>query len=210
MTTFAVAPGGPLHGRLRVPGDKSISHRVLLLAALADGVSEVEGLSDGGDVAHTLEIIGALGAGVEMVDAGTVRIRGGRLGPADHPLYVGNSGTGIRLLAGLLAGLPFGSVLDGDASIRHRPMDRVLAPLRAMGAAVSGVDGSTNAPLTIDGGGLSGIEYSPPVASAQVKGCVLFAGLSADGPTTVVESSPTRAHTEELMAASGIDVSVGP
>ena len=210
MTTFAVAPGGPLHGRLRVPGDKSISHRVLLLAALADGGSEVEGLSDGGDVAHTLEIIGALGAGVEMVDAGTVRIRGGRLGPADHPLYVGNSGTGIRLLAGLLAGLPFGSVLDGDASIRHRPMDRVLAPLRAMGAAVSGVDGSTNAPLTIDGGGLSGIEYSPPVASAQVKGCVLFAGLSADGPTTVVESSPTRAHTEELMAASGIDVSVGP
>ena len=210
MTTFAVAPGGPLQGRLRVPGDKSISHRVLLLAALADGVSEVEGLSDGGDVAHTLAIIGALGAGVEVVDAGTVRIRGGRLGPADHPLYVGNSGTGIRLLAGLLAGLPFGSVLDGDASIRHRPMDRVLAPLRAMGAAVSGVDGSTNAPLTIDGGGLSGIEYSPPVASAQVKGCVLFAGLSADGPTTVVESSTTRAHTEELMAASGIDVSVGP
>jgi 3-phosphoshikimate 1-carboxyvinyltransferase len=106
----------------------------------------------------------------------------------------------------MLAGLPFRSVLDGDASIRRRPMDRVLAPLAQMGARVSGSDGSTLAPLAIDGGGLTGIEYESPVASAQVKGCVLFAGLSADGPTTVVEALRTRAHTEELFAATGIDV----
>ncbi|MBT6944112.1 MAG: 3-phosphoshikimate 1-carboxyvinyltransferase [Actinobacteria bacterium] len=209
MTFFAVAPGGPLTGRLSVPGDKSISHRVVMLAALADGTSEITGLSDGADVAHTLSIVGALGAGVEVVD-GVVSITGGDLGSADGPLYVGNSGTGIRLLAGMLSGLAFTSVLDGDESIRRRPMDRVVDPLRAMGASICGVDGSTLAPLTIDGGGLHGVEYAPPMASAQVKGCVLFAGLSADGPTTVVESEPTRAHTEELMAAFGIEVTTGP
>ncbi|MBC8196236.1 MAG: 3-phosphoshikimate 1-carboxyvinyltransferase [Actinobacteria bacterium] len=209
MTVFAVAPGGPLTGRLSVPGDKSISHRVLMLAALADGTSQVMGLSDGEDVAHTLSIVEALGAGVEVVD-GVVSVTGGNLAPADGPLYVGNSGTGIRLLAGMLAGLAFTSVLDGDDSIRRRPMDRVVDPLQSMGADISGVDGSTLAPLTIRGGGLHGTEYAPPMASAQVKGCVLFAGLFADGPTTVVETRPTRAHTEELMAAFGIDVAIGP
>lgn len=208
MTSFAVAPGGPLTGRLSVPGDKSISHRVVMLAAMADGTSVITGLSDGDDVAHTLAIVEALGARVEVVD-GVVSIAGGNLGAADGSLYVGNSGTGIRLLSGMLAGLPFRSVLDGDGSIRRRPMDRVVDPLREMGADISGTDGSTLAPLTIDGGGLHGIEYAPPMASAQVKGCVLFAGLSADGPTTVVESEPTRTHTEELMAAFGIDVSTG-
>jgi len=201
-----VQPGGPLVGRLRVPGDKSISHRVLMLAALADGTSTVRGLSDGGDVACTRRIVEALGAGVVDVDDDTISVRGGSLGAVDHPLDVGNSGTGIRLLAGLLAGLPFRSVLDGDASIRRRPMDRVLEPLALMGARVSGRDGSGLAPLTIDGGGLRGIEYRLPVASAQVKGCVLFAGLSADGPTTVVEDRLSRTHTEELMAATGIPI----
>jgi len=110
------------------------------------------------------------------------------------------------LLAGMLAGMPFISVLDGDRSIRGRPMDRIIEPLRAMGATVDGSEGGDGAPLTIRGGCLHGIEYWPPMASAQVKGCVLFAGLSADGPTTVVEPAPTRAHTEELMAATGIDV----
>ncbi|HJO98887.1 MAG TPA: 3-phosphoshikimate 1-carboxyvinyltransferase, partial [Acidimicrobiales bacterium] len=209
MTSLAVSPGGPLIGRLSVPGDKSISHRVVMLAGLADGTSEITGLSDGDDVAHTVSIVEALGAGVEVVD-GVVSITGGGLGPAGGSLYVGNSGTGIRLLAGMLAGLAFTSVLDGDESIRRRPMDRVVDPLRAMGADICGVDGSALAPLTIDGGGLHGVEYAPPMASAQVKGCVLFAGLSADGPTTVVESEPTRAHTEELMAAFGIEVITGP
>ena len=207
--SLVVAPGGPLVGRISVPGDKSISHRVLMLAALADGTSTVRGLSDGGDVAHTLAIIGALGADVVDAGDGAISISGGRLEAVDHPLDVGNSGTGIRLLAGLLAGLPFRSVLDGDASIRRRPMDRVLDPLRLMGASLRGRDGQPLAPLEIQGGGLRGIEYRLPVASAQVKGCVLFAGLSAEGPTTVLEDRPSRAHTEELMMAFGITLDAG-
>jgi len=207
--SLVVAPGGPLVGRIRVPGDKSISHRVLMLAALADGTSTVRGLSDGGDVACTRRIIEALGADVVDAGDGAISISGGRLEAVDHPLDVGNSGTGIRLLAGLLAGLPFRSVLDGDASIRRRPMDRVLDPLRLMGASLRGRDGQPLAPLEIRGGGLRGIEYRLPVASAQVKGCVLFAGLSAEGPTTVLEDRPSRAHTEELMMAFGITLDAG-
>jgi len=207
--SLVVAPGGPLVGRISVPGDKSISHRVLMLAALADGVSTVRGLSDGGDVACTRRIIEALGADVVDAGDGAISISGGRLEAVDHPLDVGNSGTGIRLLAGLLAGLPFRSVLDGDASIRRRPMDRVLDPLRLMGASLRGRDGQPLAPLEIQGGGLRGIEYRLPVASAQVKGCVLFAGLSAEGPTTVLEDRPSRAHTEELMMAFGITLDAG-
>lgn len=207
--SLVVAPGGPLVGRISVPGDKSISHRVLMLASLADGTSTVRGLSDGGDVACTRRIIEALGADVVDAGDGAISISGGRLEAVDHPLDVGNSGTGIRLLAGLLAGLPFRSVLDGDASIRRRPMDRVLDPLRLMGASLRGRDGQPLAPLEIQGGGLRGIEYRLPVASAQVKGCVLFAGLSAEGPTTVLEDRPSRAHTEELMMAFGITLDVG-
>ena len=206
MTSTRVDPGGPLRGRIRVPGDKSISHRVLMLAALADGTSTVRGLSNGEDVRCTLGIMEALGAQVSQAEAEVLAIRGGNLSPVDGPLDVGNSGTGIRLLAGLLAGLDFRSVLDGDESIRRRPMGRVLDPLRAMGASVEGSGDGSLAPLTVGGGGLSGIEYRLPVASAQVKGCVLLAGLSADGPTTVVEDRRSRAHTEELMAFTGLDV----
>ena len=206
MNRYRLEPGGRLAGRLGVPGDKSISHRVLLLAALADGVSTIRGLSDGDDVAHTRAVVEALGADVDGSVADGLEVHGGRLQAVEGPLDVGNSGTGIRLLAGMLAGMPFVSVLDGDRSIRGRPMDRVIEPLRAMGATVDGSEGGDGAPLTIRGGCLHGIEYWPPMASAQVKGCVLFAGLSADGPTTVVEAAPTRAHTEELMAATGIDV----
>ena len=206
MNRYGLEPGGRLAGRLSVPGDKSISHRVLLLAALADGVSTIRGLSDGHDVAHTRAVVEALGADVDGSVADGLEVHGGRLQAVEGPLDVGNSGTGIRLLAGMLAGMPFVSVLDGDRSIRGRPMDRVIEPLRAMGATVDGSEGGDGAPLTIRGGCLHGIEYWPPMASAQVKGCVLFAGLSADGPTTVVEPAPTRAHTEELMAATGIDV----
>ena len=206
MNRYGLEAGGRLAGRLGVPGDKSISHRVLLLAALADGVSTIRGLSDGDDVAHTRAVVEALGADVDGSVADGLEVHGGRLQAVEGPLDVGNSGTGIRLLAGMLAGMPFVSVLDGDRSIRGRPMDRVIEPLRAMGATVDGSEGGDGAPLTIRGGCLHGIEYRPPMASAQVKGCVLFAGLSADGPTTVVEPAPTRAHTEELMAATGIDV----
>ncbi len=206
MNRYGLEPGGRLAGRVGVPGDKSISHRVLLLAALADGVSTIRGLSDGDDVAHTRAVVEALGADVDGSVADGLEVHGGRLQAVEGPLDVGNSGTGIRLLAGMLAGMPFVSVLDGDRSIRGRPMDRVIEPLRAMGATVDGSGGGDGAPLTIRGGCLHGIEYRPPMASAQVKGCVLFAGLSADGPTTVVEPAPTRAHTEELMAATGIDV----
>ncbi len=192
-----------------MPGDKSISHRVLMLAALADGESAIGGLSDGGDVAGTRAIIEALGARVvdEVDPTGlpVIRVIGGDLGPPAHDLDVGNSGTAIRLLTGMLAGLSFASVIDGDASIRRRPMGRVLEPLWAMGASVTG-SGDGLAPLSIEGRVLHGIEYHLPVASAQVKGCVLFAGLSADGPTTVVEDRPSRAHTEELMEATGIAV----
>ena len=206
MNRYRLEPGGRLAGRLGVPGDKSLSHGVLLWAALADGVSTIRGLSDGHDVAHTRAVVEALGADVDGSVADGLEVHGGRLQAVEGPLDVGNSGTGIRLLAGMLAGMPFVSVLDGDRSIRGRPMDRVIEPLRAMGATVDGSEGGDGAPLTIRGGCLPGIEYWPPMASAQVKGCVLFAGLSADGPTTVVEPAPTRAHTEELMAATGIDV----
>ena len=206
MNRYRLEPGGRLAGRLGVPGDKSISHRVLLLAALADGVSTIRGLSDGDDVAHTRTVIEALGVDVDGSEADGLEVHGGRLQAVEGPLDVGNSGTGSRLLAGMLAGMPFVSVLDGDRSIRGRPMDRVIEPLRAMGATVDGSEGGNGVPLTIRGGCLHGIEYRLPMASAQVKGCVLFAGLSADGPTTVVEPAPTRAHTEELMAATGIDV----
>ena len=205
MTVQRVEPGGPLRGRIQVPGDKSISHRMLILAALADGTSTIRGLSGGDDVLRTRRILEALGIRT-FEAAGVLNVHGGALSPAKGPLDVGNSGTGIRLLAGLLAGMDFQSVLDGDDSIRRRPMDRVLEPLRAMGATVAGREGSDLAPLTVGGGGLSGIEYRLPVASAQVKGCVLFAGLSADSPTTVIEDRPSRAHTEELMLATGITV----
>jgi 3-phosphoshikimate 1-carboxyvinyltransferase len=208
MTTLTVGPSGPLRGRLRVPGDKSISHRLLLLAALAEGRSSIGGLSDGADVAGTRRAIGALGAKVAD-DGDRVVVEGGTLAEPDGVLDVGNSGTTIRLLAGLCAAQPFHTVLAGDESIARRPMDRVAAPLRLMGAIVEGREGGRLPPLSIRGGGLHGICYRPPVASAQVKGAVLLAGLGADGDTVVEEPVATRAHTEELLAVVGADVEVG-
>lgn len=210
MASLVIEPSGPLRGRIRVPGDKSISHRLLLLAALADGISEIHGISDGDDVRRTRTIIQQLGAVVEDTGHGIITISGGELHEAEKVLDVGNSGTSIRLLTGFLSGLPFDSVLDGDQSIRDRPMDRIIDPLHKMGAEVQSADGLMKAPLTIRGRSLSGIEYQPPVASAQVKGCLLFAGLSARGPTTVVEPLQTRAHSEELFAATGISVVDAP
>jgi 3-phosphoshikimate 1-carboxyvinyltransferase len=202
MADVLVVDGGrPLRGRLRVPGDKSISHRALLLAARADGTSVVRGLSTGDDVVRTRVAIQAMGAEVdgERITGGVDRLRA----PA-APIDVGNSGTGIRLLAGFCAPFPWRTVLQGDASVSSRPMDRVAIPLRLMGARVA----DDYPPLVIDGGDLHGIDYSVPMASAQVKGCVLLAGLGAEGETVVREARPTRAHTEEMLAMAGADITV--
>jgi 3-phosphoshikimate 1-carboxyvinyltransferase len=211
VTAFTVqaAPRG-IHGVLRVPGDKSVSHRALLLAARAEGRSELHGLSDGDDVRHTAEAIQTFGAVVERLDADTVAVEGGasRLHEPDRVVDVGNSGTGIRLLTGWATAVAGMSVLVGDDSIGRRPMGRVAEPLRAMGARIDGRDGGRFPPLVVHGGNLHGIEYRPPVASAQVKGAVLLAGLAADGATTVIEAVPTRRHTEEMLALAGADVTV--
>ena len=210
------APARPLTGRLRVPGDKSISHRAVLLAALATGRSELRGLSDGLDVRRTGDAIVACGARVKgspdrmTIEGGMGDPRRQRLHEPTGVIDVGNSGTAIRLLAGWSAAMPWLTVLQGDASVAQRPMGRVAEPLRAMGAHVDGRDNGRLPPLVIRGGGLRGIDYALPVSSAQVKGAILLAGLSAVGPTTVRETVPTRAHTEELLARCGVNVTVTP
>ena len=202
------APASGVKGTVLVPGDKSISHRALILSALAQGTSTISGLSRGEDATHTR---GALEQfGVEFLDQadGAVTVRGGlRHEPVDV-LDCGNAGTGIRLLSGVCAGYPGLSVLTGDHYLRQRPVDRVAEPLRLMGAEVDGRDGGRLAPLVIRGGGLSGITYELPKASAQVKSCLLLAGMSAQGPTTVIEPHPTRRHTEEMLLAAGTRVEI--
>lgn len=203
MTTTTFSGPIPFHGKVRVPGDKSISHRALMIAALGERPCTIRGLSDGDDVVRTRHAVEALGAQVEVAESGEVTVAGGMRGARD-PIDLGNSGTGIRLMAGLVAGFDFTTVLDGDASIRQRPMDRVIAPLTEMGASIRGSgDSGSFAPLTIEGRPLRGIEYLLPVASAQVKSAVLLAALRAEGPTTVHEAVPTRAHTEEMLADAG-------
>jgi 3-phosphoshikimate 1-carboxyvinyltransferase len=211
-TVLEVEGGAALRGRVRVPGDKSISHRALLLAAHAEGRSRLAGLSDGGDVACTTAAVGALGAEVDGRAPGTVEVAGGRgrLHEPERVIDVGNSATGMRLLAGFVAGFDWLTVLQGDASVARRPMARVVEPLRRMGAGVDGRQGGTLPPLVIRGGGLAGIDYTPPVASAQVKSAVLLAGLGAADDTIVREPVVTRTHTEELLLASGAKVDVTP
>ncbi|MDP8976453.1 MAG: 3-phosphoshikimate 1-carboxyvinyltransferase [Actinomycetota bacterium] len=211
MTALEVSGGQPLCGRVRVPGDKSISHRALILAARAEGTSVLRGLSQGDDVARTAAAIESFGAGVERVglDTGEVetRVTGGvgRLHQSQAPVDVGNSGTTIRLLSGFCAPFPWLTVLMGDESVSRRPMERVVQPLRQMGAQVDCQPGGL-APLTVHGGSLTGIDYHPPVASAQLKSAVLLAGLGAQGDTVVYERELTRSHTEEMLAACGADV----
>lgn len=213
--TAVVVGGRPLGGRIRVPGDKSISHRALIFAALGEGTSTISGLSRGGDVASTATALGAMGAEMDLVvspDRRSLegRIVGGRsrLGEAPSALDCGNSGTSMRLLAGLAASLDGLFILQGDPSLSARPMARVLGPLAQMGARVDACGRGSHAPLVVRGGGLGGIEYSLPVPSAQLKAAVLIAGLGASGRTVVHEPEITRAHTEEMLPLAGVEVGI--
>lgn len=197
-----------LRGVVRVPGDKSASHRALMISALASGTSNLTGLSSGEDVAATARIVAQLGARVE-VGRESVAIEGpaGGLRACAEALDCGNSGTSMRLLAGIVAGIAGHHELIGDASLSRRPMDRVARPLRRMGAAIEGHGEAITPPLTITGASrLEAISYDVPVASAQVKSAVLFAGLVADGPTTVRESVRTRSTTEDMLRRAGVFV----
>ena len=203
-----------LRGDLRLPGDKSISHRALLLAAVATGESRIERAGDGADVRSTAGIVGALGATVERVrdDGRTVDYRvvspgvDGLRAPT-ATLDCGNSGTSLRLTSGVLAGLPFTTTLDGDDSLRGRPVARIIEPLRQMGAVLRARRDDSLPPLTVTGRSpLTAIDYTTPVPSAQVKSAVLLAGLRADGRTTITESIATRDHTERMLRARGVPV----
>jgi 3-phosphoshikimate 1-carboxyvinyltransferase len=202
-------PVGPLRGTLRPPSDKSISHRAALIAAMAEGESSIEGFLDAADTRSTLAAVEALGARVEGADgvAGEIRIGGiGLQGATSAAIDVGNAGTLLRLLPGWLAGQPGGTwELDGDDSIRQRPVDRIVGPLRSMGADLSCRE-ERLPPLAIAGAPLTGIEYELPIASAQVKSCLLFAGLVAEGETRVVEPMPSRDHSERMLKAAGAEL----
>mgnify|MGYP003671360004 FL=1 len=208
--TYRVQPGGQAQGRLRVPGDKSMSHRSIMLGALAEGVTEVKGFLEGEDSLATLQAFREMGVAIEGPHQGKVTIHGvgmhGLKAPAG-PLYVGNSGTAMRLFSGLLAGQAFDSELTGDESLTKRPMGRVADPLRLMGATIDTAEGG-RPPLKIRGGAkLKGIHYDMPMASAQVKSCLLLAGLYAEGETRVREPAPTRDHTERMLNGFGYAVS---
>lgn len=208
---FEVQPGGSLQGQARVPGDKSISHRSIMLGSLAEGVTQVSGFLEGEDSLATLRAFKDMGVKIEGPDHGRVVIHGvgmqGLQVPA-HDLDLGNSGTSMRLMAGLLSGQTFSSTLTGDASLSGRPMRRVTDPLAEMGAVIGTTESGT-APLHIAGEQpLRGIDYVLPVASAQIKSCLLLAGLYAHGQTCVTEPAPTRDHTERMLQGFGYPVSV--
>ena len=202
--------GPRVRGEIAVPGDKSISHRAVLFASLADGGTRVRGFLDAEDTNRTIGMMMALGAKIERESREELRIEGAGLRGFSEPgdvIDAGNSGTTIRIGAGLLAAQPFLTVITGDPYLRRRPMARVILPLTRMGAKVWGREGDRFPPLCIRGGGLKGIRYEMPVASAQVKSALLLAGLYADAPVTVVEPLPTRDHTERMLAAMGASVS---
>jgi 3-phosphoshikimate 1-carboxyvinyltransferase len=209
-----IRPAARLRGEMRLPGDKSISHRALILATLAGGESTIRAAGDGADIRSTAGIVAALGAAVERIgeDGRTVDYRvvspgaDGLREPADT-LDCGNSGTSLRLVAGMLAGLPLTAVLDGDRSLRRRPVARIIEPLRSMGAVLQARDDDSHPPLTVVGATpLRPIDYRTPVPSAQVKSAILLAGLRAEGRTTIREAVATRDHTERMLRARGIPV----
>lgn len=212
MSQLTVHSGNPLHGRATVPGDKSISHRALLLSAIAEGTSRVEGFLPSADCLATLRAVRALGVEVEQHAPSTLVVHGRGLHGLQEPedvLDCARSGTTMRLLAGLLAGQPFASVLSGEAQLRRRPMGRIVDPLRRMGATVLGRDGGRHPPLAIQGGNLRGIDYQLPVASAQLKSALLLAGLYADRATILHEPGPARDHTERMLMAMGERLEIG-
>ena len=210
---WIVPRGGALRGGLEIPGDKSVSHRAVMFAALADGVSRIDGFLEGEDTRATAAIFARLGVRIETPTASRRIVHGvgvDGLRAADGPLDCGNAGTGMRLLAGLLAAQGFDSVLAGDESLSKRPMRRVIDPLARMGARIDAETGGLP-PLRIHGGQrLHGIDFASEVASAQVKSAVLLAGLYADGETVVREPHPTRDYTERMLAAFGVDIEFSP
>lgn len=215
--TYTVQPGGRMNGRIRVPGDKSISHRSIMLGSIAEGITEVTGFLEGEDALATLQAFRDMGVVIEGPERGRVRVHGvglHGLKPAPGPLYVGNSGTSMRLLSGILSAQPFDTVMTGDASLTKRPMERIAKPLRLMGADIQTTGERGTPPVSVHGastaakGGLKGIHYDMPVASAQVKSGVLLAGLWADGETSVTEPAPTRDHTERMLKGFGYEVKV--
>jgi 3-phosphoshikimate 1-carboxyvinyltransferase len=222
MPDMATIPEGParvrhaarLRGELRLPGDKSISHRALMLAALARGESRILGAGDGADVRSSAGIVAALGASVERVDAGGPNVAyridspgADDLGEPEGILDCGNSGTSLRLFTGILAGLPMTTILDGDGSLRRRPVARIIEPLRSMGAVLHARRNDSLPPLTVVGRTpLRSVDIATPVPSAQVKSAILLAGLRADGRTTVREAVATRDHTERMLRARGVPV----
>jgi 3-phosphoshikimate 1-carboxyvinyltransferase len=212
-TLIAGPAAGALKGRVSVPGDKSMSHRAVMLASLADGTTEIHGFLPGEDNLATARMFVDMGVTIEWLNSEktSLRVHGVGLHGLKQPLRMldaGNSGTCVRLMTGVLAGQSFTTTITGDASLCKRPMKRVVDPVRRMGAAIDGGDGGNLLPMTIHGGTLKGIHYVSEVASAQVKSCVLLAGLFAEGETTVVEPRPTRDHTERMLPLFGQPVHV--
>ena len=203
---MTVQPRSGLRGEIEPPGNKSISHRAVMIGAIADGITEVTNFLSGEDCIATIKAFENMGVRVE--GTGNVKVYGAGLDGLKEPtdvLDMGNSGTSMRLISGILAGQPFYSVLTGDSSLRSRPMNRIAEPLRLMGAKIHARAGDL-APLTILGGKLHPIDYKTPVASAQIKSCILLAGLYADGETTVTETAESRDHTERMLKAFGAEV----
>lgn len=200
-------PSGPLRGCITVPGDKSISHRAVMLGALASGDTRITGFLMGEDCLSTIDCFRKMGVEIEINDTEVVVHGVGLhgLSEPEGPLYTGNSGTTTRLICGILAGQPFTVTVSGDASIQKRPMGRVIGPLREMGARIHGRDDNF-CPLTLYPSELYGMEYTLPVASAQLKSAILLAGLYAEGQTTVIEPTPSRDHTERMFRALGVEI----
>lgn len=201
-STLTVRPARHIGGEITVPGDKSLSHRAVLFSALADGTTRITGFLPGEDCICTMRALQAMGSVIEVESKTDLIVHGtaGKLQPPLEPLDCGNSGTAMRLLAGILAAQPFKSRLIGDASLSSRPMKRIVDPLRMMGAKIEGRGDKHTAPLEIQGASLKGIDYTLPVASAQLKSCILLAGLFANGTTSVTEKTFSRDHTERLLA----------
>lgn len=211
MTQITISSGKALTGACSVPGDKSISHRAVMFGSIAEGETHVRNFLDGGDCRSTIEVMRGLGVQIDVITPTELIVHGRGLDGLQEPTNVldcGNSGTTIRLLTGLLVGQQFTSFLNGTAQIRRRPMGRIVRPLRGMGADIMGRQNGDYAPLGIRPARLRGMEYTMPVASAQVKSCLLLAGLYAHGLTVVIEPGPARDHTERMLAAMGAPVAV--